>query len=258
MTLHKKPLSVEGKEYSRLKYQAGIDLEADWLERTAVEKANSIQQLLNRSHLKPKAMMELGCGTGAVIRECQRRNLGVSYTAVDYSHEAIAYLERISEGIRTIAADITAPDFALADRFDVIILSHVLEHLEDPSGFLDSTIRRLEFSHLLIEVPLEDLLMSRIKNRFRDRRINAAGHIQFFTSRTFRELVESHGLRVIDERRYVPILDLDTIRFVGAKGGFSCLRRAMIAGTGHYFPLFLGRLWGQFYYAHHALLCEKT
>ena len=129
---------------------------------------DSVEALLNRQGVKPVTVLELGCGTGAVITECQRRGLGVEFTAVDYSKRAIGYLESHSEGIHCMTADITDPAFTFNDSFDVVILCHVLEHLEDPLKFLQSMTAKISFRYLVAEVPLEDLLASRIKNLVRD------------------------------------------------------------------------------------------
>lgn len=39
-------------------------------------------------------------------------------------------------------------------QFDVAILSHVMEHLDDPMPLLDSLVKRVP--RLLVRVPLED------------------------------------------------------------------------------------------------------
>lgn len=64
-----------GKDVYAKKYQANIELHAQWLNFGAHEKANSIQQLLIKHAIKPRNMLELGCGTGAVLEECQQRGL---------------------------------------------------------------------------------------------------------------------------------------------------------------------------------------
>lgn len=245
-----------GKEYYRSLYRSDLARQAEWHRRTARAKVDSVERLLARNGILPRTILELGCGTGAVILECQRRNLGISYTAVDYSSEAIAHLECHSEGIETMAADITDPEFSLQGKFDVVVLSHVLEHLEEPSKFLDSALKRIAFSYLLVEVPLEDLPLQRIKNLVRDRRMNNAGHVQFYTAGSFRRFLEFHSLHIVDERKYVPILDLDTIGFVARKDGMSRLQHAIRIATGRFLPIILGPIWRKLYYAHHAVLCE--
>lgn len=99
------------------------------MRRGAVEKVNSIEELLKRNNIKPINILELGCGVGAVITQCQCRSLATKYIGIDYAQEAIDYLQKHSEDIESIQGDITNPDFDIGGTFDVIVLSHVLEHL---------------------------------------------------------------------------------------------------------------------------------
>ena len=179
-------------------------------------------------------MLELGCGTGAVIAECQRRALGREFTAIDYSSDAIEFLASRSKGIRCIARDITDPSFVMEGYYDVGIVSHVIEHLENPLAFLRAITQKMRMGHLVLEVPLEDLSIARWKAKFRDRAKNLAGHVQFFTEATFRQLVESSGLEIVDGRTYSPVLKPEVIDFVCRKDGISGPRAWLKMATGHY------------------------
>jgi SAM-dependent methyltransferase len=253
--LRKSP-EITGKEHYQKIYKDDLADQAEWLRRGAREKVDSIERLLKENDIRPRTILELGCGTGAVIMECQRRGLADQYTAVDYSHEAIGHLGGVSCGINCIVADITAtPPLSL--KCDVLILSHVIEHLEAPAKFLES-VRNLHFLYLIAEVPLEDLLAGKVKAMFSDRTRNTAGHVQFFTGESFRRLLVSTGFDILNTRRYVPILSLDTIRFVCKKNGWGLMRQIrMRMVSGCILPL-LSPLWSKIYYAHYAALCRKA
>lgn len=94
--ISRKDPSFTGKEHYLQVYQRDLNDQAEWLRRSAREKVDSIEQLLQSNDIRPKTIMELGCGTGAVILECQRRGLAEHYTAVDSSQEAIQYLSEHS------------------------------------------------------------------------------------------------------------------------------------------------------------------
>lgn len=251
----RKSAEMLGKNHYRILYQTELEKEAEWLRRGAAEKVNSIEILLNRNTIKPKTIIELGCGVGAVITECQCRSLATKYIAVDYAPEAIDYLRNHSLGIESIQGDITDPDFCILDSCEVVVVSHVLEHLEKPAIFLDTMKNSLKFSYAIIEVPLEDLTASKMKTVLRDRTANKAGHVQFFTLQTFEHLLSSSGFKILDRRTYVPILDRDTIRFVSDKDGLARHRRLLKFFTSNYLPRMLNSLWKRLYYAHHAVLC---
>lgn len=251
-----KDLTISGRDYFQLLYHEQVDAEAEWLRRGAIEKVNSIERLLKNRGVRPRTLLELGCGTGAVILECQKRGLAQRYIAADYSEEALEYLRGRATNIETLCTDITVPG-AFCGQADVVILSHVLEHLEAPASFLQS-LRRIDFTYLIAEVPLEDLLAGKLKSWIWDRTRNTSGHVQFFTASSFMRLLTSSNLSILDTRTYVPILDRDTIRFVCRKNGSSEAQRMRMMITNHYLPRVIEPVWARFYYAHYATLCSKS
>jgi SAM-dependent methyltransferase len=77
--------------------------------------------------------------------------------------------------------------------FDLAILSHVIEHVEHPRLLLNEAARVAD--HVFVEVPLEH-------NRGlpADFVWDAVGHINFYTAKTIRLLVQSCGHEVLDQR----------------------------------------------------------
>jgi len=245
-----------GRDYYDKVYKRSLDDEAEWLRFGSVEKARSVQILLRQSGLQPRSTLELGCGTGAVILECQRLGIGKEFTAIDYSAEAVGYLKENSQGIVCRTEDLMqlAPS---EEHFDLVLLSHVLEHLEEPKEFLHDVLSRLSFDRLIVEVPLEDLMASRLKNLIRDRKQNRAGHVQFFDRQTFIALLQASGLRVLNERTYVPHLTAPVFDALAARNGYFGVNRVLKSMTQVHLPQLLRSLWQRYYYAHMAVLCEK-
>jgi 2-polyprenyl-3-methyl-5-hydroxy-6-metoxy-1,4-benzoquinol methylase len=252
-----KQVDISGRDYYESLYASELDGEAEWQRRSAAPKVDSIQTLLARHSINAQTIMELGCGVGAVICECRRRELARRYIGVDYSADAVTYLRTHAPEIEAIQADINSPDFAMKEAIDVVVLTHVIEHLDDPHQFLTVTLQKLQFKYMIAEVPLEDLLAGRLKNLFRDRRINTGGHVQFFNPSSFKHLLTAHGLKILDRRRYIPVNSLDTIRFLQAKDGLSPLGVSrMIASSvlaRAFYPL-----WARLYYSHYAVLCTLS
>jgi len=249
---------TSGKAHFTQLYRSELAEEARWLEYGAALKGNSVEFLLARNGILPESLLELGCGTGAVVRECQRRSIAGAYTGVDYSPEALDYLAAHSTGIRTFRADITADGFTLDGHYDVVLLSHVLEHLEEPLRALRNALHRTRCGYIIAEVPLEDLPASRLKNLFRDRRRNSAGHVQFFTRASFRALMRATPLTILDERSYVPILPAEGYDLVQERAGLSPLSAWLKSVSARYVARVLGPLWRRLYYAHYAVLCRPT
>jgi len=256
VTLVKQP-GISGRDYYESLYASELDQEAEWLRRSAACKVDSIETLLARNSITPRTIVELGCGPGAVIRECSRRALAHRYVAVDYSPDAISYLRAKAPEIEAVQADITSPEFSLDEPVDVVVLTHVIEHLDDPHAFLTQTLQKLQSRYMVAEVPLEDLLVPRLQSLNKDRRINISGHVQFFTPASFDRLLTAHGLRILDRHRYIPIHSLDTIRFLKAKNGLSHLGASRIM-VGSVLKRALYPLLARLHYAHYAVLCSRS
>jgi len=79
------------------------------------------------------------------------------------------------------------------DAFDLAILSHVLEHVEYPRKLLYEASRVAEY--ICVEVPLEDTW--RLSADFA---LDPVGHINFYSMKTIRRLVQSCGLEIVDQR----------------------------------------------------------
>jgi methylase of polypeptide subunit release factors len=120
MALVKQP-GISGRDYYESLYASELDQEAEWLRRSAAYKVDSIETLLARHSISAQTIVELGCGTGAVIRECRRRTLARRYVAVDYSPDAIGYLRANAPEIEVIQADISSPEFSLDGPIDVLM-----------------------------------------------------------------------------------------------------------------------------------------
>jgi SAM-dependent methyltransferase len=234
-------------------YTANLEREAEWLRRGAKQKVDSIQRLLERNAVAPNSILELGCGTGAVIAEIRKRGIGTAWYGVDSSESAISYLRARVDGVQAVVADVTVnPDPFAEGRYDVVVLSHVLEHLETPAEFLRTVVDSVSFGYLIAEVPLENLLAGRLKALFRDRAGNDAGHVQFFNSQDFVSLLEASGLVPADDYRYAPWFDLDTIRRQQPAKPFA---RSYKLITQNLAPRYLAFPFRRFYHAHLAVLC---
>lgn len=99
-------------------------------------------------------VLDVGCGIGAVARSIADRVEGVSVTAVDLDEAALA---KARGGMTLTNLTFIYGDGVndLADEhWDVIVLSNVLEHVEDRKGMLAGLLRRNTPERLLIRVPL--------------------------------------------------------------------------------------------------------
>jgi SAM-dependent methyltransferase len=185
-------------------YTAGYSLadraEADrmgrWRALGARSKADHAVTLCARAGLRPQTLVEIGCGDGALLAELGDRGLAPVLDGFELSPTAAALArDRTIAGARRIEAydgeHVPAPDGA----YDLAVLSHVLEHVEDPAPLLGEAARVAPA--VLVEVPLE----ANRSARRPDKRAEAAriGHVQFLDRAAVHALAAGAGLTIAAE-----------------------------------------------------------
>lgn len=174
-------------------YYERNEIEA-WRRLGGIDKANHVRVLWGTR--PPPRVVDVGCGDGAVA-EALTSNFWATYIGFDISSSAVEAGRR---------KEIPGAEFALFDgsslpledqSCDVALLSHVLEHVEDPRSLLTECARVAR--RVLIEVPLELNLRTP-----RDFVWTDVGHINLFNLKLLRHLVQSCGLTVEQERIYCP------------------------------------------------------
>jgi SAM-dependent methyltransferase len=137
-------------------YQLDLELAAShwwWVARRKV-----LRRLLNRflGKSSKRKILEVGCSTGSNLRMLQ--DFGTVH-AMEMHGPAVEYCRMRFPGIRIYDGGIPDP---LRDRYDVICLFDVLEHIEDEDGALEWIDDHLAPGGvLLVTVPAYDFLWSR-------------------------------------------------------------------------------------------------
>ena len=138
-------------------------------------------------------VLEIGAGDGAVLVALGKQGFAKEMTALEISAAAVKRLKALN--IPGLSAEIfNGAEIPASDAsFDLAILSHVVEHLENPRQLLKEAARVAK--HVFVEVPCEDN-----RGAGKDWRWNPEGHINYYTPRSIRFLVQSCGLRVHQQR----------------------------------------------------------
>ncbi len=113
------------------------------------QHAGSIHEIV-QSHLgsEQRRVLEVGTGAGGILKFFADRGYRVS--GIDFDDEFIAYGAAKGLDLHVGGVD-TLPE---GEKYDCIILSHVLEHIVDPIEFLESLAAKLTPAGCLyIEVP---------------------------------------------------------------------------------------------------------
>lgn len=196
---------ISEREYYDSQYAQMSSRAWEWRELNSAFKAQNIIRIVGS--LRFKNVLDIGCGTGAILAQLAKLGLGENYFALDIAEHAIVATKQRSDIPHLIEAKVFDGLHIPYDdnHFDLAILSHVVEHLVDPVPLVRDAARVARY--VAVEVPLEDNLYTRVKvHVFRSRYRKELGHVQWFNRRTFRSLLERDcGLQVVDLRMvYVP------------------------------------------------------
>jgi 2-polyprenyl-3-methyl-5-hydroxy-6-metoxy-1,4-benzoquinol methylase len=129
------------------------------------------------------AALDYGAADGELGRALLGKARTVYVSELDPQYAEL--LKREKNLIFVEPAELNAPAFT--QFFDLISLSHVLEHLPDPIAALDDFSRMLkEDGNMLIDLPNEVELLKRID-------FQAKGHLHYFTMESFQRMVSLQG-----------------------------------------------------------------
>jgi SAM-dependent methyltransferase len=140
------------------------------------------------------AILEVGCGDGSFTRRLAEHSSRV--TAVDISLAQIERNIRAHPEIRFVQHDVAQPLPFMAETFDVIWCSEVLEHLFDPAFAMREMQRVLAHGgRLLVTVPYHGVFKDVLIALFKwDQHFSPANpHIRFFTRKTLSQLAVAAG-----------------------------------------------------------------
>ena len=166
----------------------------DWRTISAMDKAANIMRMYQSLTGSDTvgSIVDIGCGEGAVASRLAQNRFFRHLSGFDLSRRAV-----------TTAAtrQLTGTIFAVFDgqhipvrqgAVDLAVLSHVVEHLENPRLLLAEAARIAKY--VFVEVPLE--YTARTPRHFT---WNATGHINLYNPLLVRHLLETVGLNVVAE-----------------------------------------------------------
>ncbi|MFH0969757.1 MAG: class I SAM-dependent methyltransferase [Patescibacteria group bacterium] len=159
-------------------------------------------------------ILDIGCGNGACTNAVAKKVAKV--VGIDISKNNIKMAkERFSnENLEYIVGDATAYEFK--ENFDVIVLSNVLEHIENRQNFLEK-IKKLA-PKILIRVPLltRDWLAIYEKEKGLEYRLDKTHFIEY-SEESFRDEINKAGLKI--ESFYVKFGELYSIIKINLNAG---------------------------------------
>jgi ubiquinone/menaquinone biosynthesis C-methylase UbiE len=201
-----------------------------------------------------RRVLDVGCGSGDIARRLKEMRPHVEVVGLTHSDKEAKAAAPYMNAVHVIDLEHGLTDAALAEwggGFDVMLFSHVLEHLSDPVSVLRRCLTRMQPNgHVIIAVPNVLDWRTRIKLllgdfSYTDQGILDRTHMRFYTYQTAsRELVDSiKELALIEQkgRGSMPLGPLRRIYFgqrvwdfidrigVSLWHNFCCSETAMLA-----------------------------
>ena len=167
-----------------------------WRRLGAADKARNLAELLGPRAVESAAgspidsVLEVGCGTGAVLAVVAAAGVGRQHVGVDLADPA-SHTDAQARALDLRRFDGKSLPFDDAS-FDLVFASHVIEHVPEPRALL-AEMARVARRWIYVEVPCE--LHLRTRHALLQQSLDI-GHINAYTPASFQLLLETAGLPV--------------------------------------------------------------
>ncbi|TDO20122.1 class I SAM-dependent methyltransferase [Pedobacter duraquae] len=175
-----------------------------WRMLGAKAKAQNIVDVCK--DISPDKILEVGAGDGSILHFLEEWNFGKELYALEISESGVKVIEsrnlnKLKEVNSFDGYKIPYPD----QSFDLVILAHVLEHVEHERILLRELKRVAK--NIVIEVPLDYRFgVDKRMKHFLD-----YGHINMYTPTSLRFLLQSEGMEIIADK--TSLTGTEAIRF---------------------------------------------
>ncbi len=222
-------------------YDNYYDGESEWRRLGAIDKVKNIVSLCGG--IPHNTILEIGSGEGAILQELSDRRFSESLYSLEISKSAVETIKKRNINSLVECGLFDGYNIPYGDnKFDLAILSHVVEHLEHPRKMLYEATRVAKY--VFVEVPLEDNL--RLKP---DYVFDGVGHINYYSLKTIRRLVQTSGMEIVSQK--ITNLSLDCFKYMfGNKGLLRYVSKELLLRSS---PRLAARLWTY----HFSILCSK-
>jgi 2-polyprenyl-3-methyl-5-hydroxy-6-metoxy-1,4-benzoquinol methylase len=166
-----------------------------WHTEDSAWKAKCVLQMLERNHLSPRTIADVGCGAGEVLRQLQvQMDPQCLFLGYDISPQAIE-LSRSRENHRLhfhLTDTVKEPD----THFDLLLVLDVLEHQENYFSFLRNIKRLASYTifHTVLDLSVYTVLQ---KNGLTKRR-RLLEDLHFFTKDTALQILNGEKYEILD------------------------------------------------------------
>jgi SAM-dependent methyltransferase len=155
-----------------------------------------VEFVQSRIALANMSAYDIGSGYGFLLHQLERNQ--VDARGVDFDPSCIQYCEE-KYGLQVTRIDSECELFEEGVDYDLVTMSHSLEHLLDVERFLIELGSRARY--LFVEVPKYDI---GVAGQF----VDQEGHINFFTEKSLQKLLMRHGFKILALESFGPTMSL--------------------------------------------------
>lgn len=158
-------------------------------------KAKQVQKMMQRNNLKPKTVVEIGCGAGEILNQLHQNldDQTIQFEGFDVAPDAIQLCQsRVKPRLQFFEEN-------LLERtdlyYDLLLMMDVFEHVEDYYNFIRESGKRAEYK--MYHIPLDISVSSILRNKMTDAR-KSVGHIHYYSKDTALASIADTGQEIVD------------------------------------------------------------
>lgn len=189
-------------------YTSGEYLEKwpTWHVEISPWQVRQIRCMMERNHLAPKTICDVGCGAGEILKQLQTyMSVDSTFWGYEISPQAFELCQsRANERLHFKLADFTQEQDVF---FDLVLIIDVIEHVQDFISFLRAIKSKASYKilHIPLDMAAKTIIQSRIIDMLEDH-----GHIHYFTKDIALRMLQDIGYNVLDYFYTTPSTDLPT------------------------------------------------
>ena len=161
-----------------------------------MERGSVYVRIIQDLDIQCKHILEVGCGAGGILVPfLSNGSICVGY---DYNVEYLNYGASQNEGVSLKFGGLDDAVKNETQKYDLIIISHVLEHIPKPQFFLEKVAKLLnDEGVILIAVPSNKAIFNRSSYNFDFRWLIVNAHSWYFSENHLQYTVEKSGFNTI-------------------------------------------------------------
>lgn len=166
-----------------------------WHEEDSPWKARQVVKILNKNHIDPSTVCEIGCGAGGIL-DCLANHYetNVLFSGYEISRQAFELCQaKEKQNLHFFLGDLLEEGVS---SFDVVMAIDVFEHVEDYLGFLRKL--RTKGAYKVFHIPLDLSVQTVLRSSPILRLRTSVGHIHYFTKETALATLSDTGYEVVD------------------------------------------------------------